>query len=263
MGMLDGKTALVFGVANDHSIAWGISQAFHREGAKLAFSYAGEALLRRLDPLATKVGSTFVEPCDVSQDEDIENLFGKVAHRLNNIDILVHCVAFANRDELTGPYYATSREGFRIALDISCYSFTAMIRHALPLFNPNSSCLTLTYYGAEKAVPDYNVMGIAKAALEASVRYLAADLGPEGHRVNAVSAGPIRTLAAAGVSGFKRMYREFPSHAPLRRYVTLENVGNAAAYLCSDRAAGVTGEVHYVDAGFNVLGVTSAEETNT
>ena len=260
MGMLDGKTALVFGVANDHSIAWGISEAFHREGAKLAFSYAGDALLRRISPLAAKVGATFVEPCDVSQDEDLENIFAKVADQMKKIDILVHCVAFANRDELAGPYYATSREGFRIALDISCYSFTAMVRYALPLFNPGSSCLTLTYYGSEKAVPQYNVMGIAKAALEASVRYLAADIGPEGHRVNAISAGPIRTLAASGVWGFKRMYREFSGQAPLRRNITLDNLGNAAAYLCSDWASGVTGEVHHVDAGFNVIGVAAPEQ---
>ena len=257
MGILDGKTALVFGVANDHSIAWGISQALHREGAQLAFSYASEPLLRRLAPLAEKVGSPFLEPCDVSRDEDLDDLFGKVSRQLGKIDILVHCVAFANRDELSGPYYATSREGFRLALDISCYSFTAMIRQSLPLFNPGSSCLTLSYYGAEKAVPRYNVMGVAKAALEASVRYLAADLGPEGHRVNAISAGPVRTLAASGVTGFKQMYSEFPRQAPLRRNVTLDDLGNAATYLCSDRAAAVTGEVHYVDAGYNVIGVPS------
>ena len=260
MGMLDGKTALVFGVANDHSIAWGISQALHREGAKLAFSYAGEALLRRIGPLAAKVDATFVEPCDVSHDEDLENLFAKVADQMEKIDILVHCIAFANRDELSGPYYATSREGFRTALDISCYSFTAMVRHALPLFNPGSSCLTLTYYGSEKAVPQYNVMGIAKAALEASVRYLAADIGPQGHRVNAISAGPIRTLASSGVRGFKSMYREFSNQAPLRRNITLDNLGNAAAYLCSDWASGVTGEVHYVDAGFNIIGIAAPEQ---
>ena len=255
MGLLDGKTALVFGVANDHSIAWGISQAMHREGAKLAFSYASEALLRRVTPLAEKVDSEFVERCDVSQDNELEDLFGKVSRRFGMIDILVHCVAFANRDELTGPYYATSREGFRMALDISCYSFTAMVRHALPIFNSGSSCLTLTYHGSQKAVPHYNVMGVAKAALESSVHYLAADLGPKGHRVNAISAGPIRTLAAAGVAGFKGMYREFADQAPLRRHITMQDVGNAAAYLCSDRASGITGEVHYVDAGHNMIGL--------
>ena len=260
MGILEGKTALIFGVANDHSIAWGIAKALHREGARLGFSYAGEAFKRRVEPLAEQVSSDFVEECDVSSDADLEHIFGQVAERLGNIDILVHSIGFAKRDELSGPYYNTSREGFRLALDISCYSFVTMVRHAMPLFNPGSSALTLTYYGAEKAVSNYNVMGVAKAALEASVRYLAADLGPHGHRVNAISAGPIRTLAAAGVSGFKRLHREFTSLAPLRRNVTIDDIGNAALYLSSDMAAGVTGEVHYVDSGFNVIGVATPEE---
>ncbi len=257
MGILEGKKALIFGVANNRSIAWGIAQALHREGAQLAFSYAGAALLRRVAPLAEQVGADFVEQCDLSHDDDLESLFAKASGQLGNIDILIHSVAFANRDELNGPYYATSREGFRVALDISCYSFTAMVRQALPLFNPGSTCLAMTYYGAEKAVPHYNVMGEAKAALEASVRYLAADLGPLSHRVNAISAGPIRSLAAAGVSGFKAMHRKFPKLAPLQRNVTIEDVGNAAMYLCSDLAAGVTGEVHYVDSGFNVIGLAT------
>ncbi len=257
MGLLSGKTALIFGVANDHSIAWGIAQAFHREGATPAFSYAGEALARRVRPLADSLGSTFVEPCDVTSDDDIEAVFHKVGEQLGEIDILVHAVAFAGRDELSGPYYNVSRAGFRQALDISCYSFTALVRASLPYMRPGGSYLTLTYYGAEKAVPHYNVMGVAKAALEASVRYLAADLGPhEKHlRVNAISAGPIRTLSAAGVAGFKAMHGEFKNMAPLRRHVTIEDIGNAALYLCSDLAAGVTGEVHYVDAGYNVIGV--------
>lgn len=259
MGLLTGKNALIFGVANDHSIAWGIARAFHREGAALGFSYAGEALAKRVKPLAESVGSTFVEPCDVAKDDDIAALFEKVGSAFGPIDILVHAVAFANRDELTGPYYNTSREGFRLALDISCYSFTALTRAAVPLLRPGGSLLTLSYYGAEKAVPSYNVMGVAKAALEASVRYLAADLGPQNIRVNAISAGPIRTLAAAGVTGFKSMHSEFKSVAPLRRNVTIEDVGSAALYLCSDLAAGVTGEIHYVDAGFNVIGVAAPE----
>jgi enoyl-[acyl-carrier protein] reductase I len=257
MTMLSGKTALIFGVANSRSIAWGIAQALHREGAQIAISYASPALLRRVAPLAKQVGADFVELCDLTSDDDISTLFTKVKGALSNIDILIHSVAFANRDELNGPYYATSREGFRLALDISCYSFTAIVRQALPLFNPGSSCLAMTYYGAEKAVTHYNVMGVAKAALEASIRYLAADLGPKSHRVNAISAGPIRTLAAAGVSGFKTMHREFTEVAPMRRNVTIEDVGNAAVYLCSDLAAGVTGEVHYVDSGFNVIGNAS------
>ena len=259
MGLLTGKNALIFGVANDHSIAWGIAQAFHREGATLGFSYAGEALFKRVRPLAGSIGSTFVEPCDVTRDDDIAALFEKVKTTFGQIDILVHAIAFANRDELTGPYYNTSREGFRLALDVSCYSFTALARAALPLMKPGGSLVTLSYYGAEKAVPSYNVMGVAKAALEASVRYLAADLGPQNIRVNAISAGPIRTLAAAGVTSFKSMYSEFKNVAPLRRNVTIEDVGNAALYLCSDLAAGVTGEVHYVDAGFNIIGVAAPE----
>ncbi len=260
MGLLTGKTALIFGVANDHSIAWGIAQAFAREGATLGFSYAGEALAKRVKPLAESVGSTFVEPCDVGNDGEIAAVFEKVKAAYGQIDILVHAVAFANRDELTGPYYNTSREGFRLALDVSCYSFTALARAAAPLMKPGGALITLTYYGAVKAVPSYNVMGVAKAALEASVRYLAVDLGPQNIRVNAISAGPIRTLAAAGVTGFKSMHSEFKNIAPLRRNVTIEDVGNAALYLCSDLAAGVTGEVHYVDSGFNVIGVAAPEK---
>jgi enoyl-[acyl-carrier protein] reductase I len=259
MGLLTGKTALIFGVANDHSIAWGIAQAFHREGATLGFSYAGEVLQKRVTPLAASIGSTFVEPCDVANDEEIATLFEKVKSSFGQIDCLVHAIGFAPRDALTGPYYDTSRENFRITLDVSCYSFTALVRHALPHMRPGGSFLTLSYYGAEKAVPHYNVMGVAKAALEASVRYLAADLGPQNVRVNAISAGPIRTLAASGVAGFKSMYGEFRNLAPLRRNVTIEDVGNAALYLCSDLAAGVTGEVHYVDAGYNVIGVPPPE----
>ncbi len=263
MGLLTGKTALIFGVANDHSIAWGIAQAFAREGATLGFSYAGEALAKRVKPLAESVGSTFVEPCDVGNDGEIAAVFEKVEAVYGQIDILVHAVAFANRDELTGPYYNTSREGFRLALDVSCYSFTALARAAAPLMKPGGALITLTYYGAVKAVPSYNVMGVAKAALEASVRYLAVDLGPQNIRVNAISAGPIRTLAAAGVTGFKSMHSEFKNIAPLRRNVTIEDVGNAALYLCSDLAAGVTGEVHYVDSGFNVIGVSAQEKKTT
>ena len=261
MGLLSGKTALVFGVANDHSIAWGIAQAMAREGAALGFSYAGEALGRRVRPLAASVNSTFVEPCDVTRDEDIEAVFEKARASLGEIDILVHAVAFANRDELTGPYYNTSRAGFHLAMDVSVYSFTALARAALPLMRPGGSMLTLTYLGAARAVPHYNVMGVAKAALEASVRYLAVDMGTHEKciRVNAISAGPIRTLAAAGVAGFKSMHSHFKELAPLRRNVTIDDVGNAALYLCSDLSAGVTGEVHYVDSGFNIVGVSSPE----
>ncbi|MBI5052823.1 MAG: enoyl-ACP reductase [Chloroflexi bacterium] len=259
MGLLTNKTALIFGVANDHSIAWGIAQAFAREGATLAFSYAGEALERRVKPLAASLNSTFVEPCDVSKDEDIAALFEKVKATFGQIDIVIHSIGFANRDELNGPYYNTSRAGFHLALDISCYSFTAIVKHALPIMRPAGSFLTLTYYGAEKVTQNYNVMGIAKAALESSVRYLANDLGPQNIRVNAISAGPIRTLAAAGVSSFKTMHSEFKNLAPLRRNVTIDDVGNSALYLCSDLANGVTGEVQYVDAGFNIMGAAMPE----
>jgi enoyl-[acyl-carrier protein] reductase I len=262
MGLLSGKTALIFGVANDHSIAWGIAQAFAREGATLGFSYAGEALAKRVKPLAASVNASFVEECDVAQDDAIAAVMDKAREAFGAIDILVHAVAFANRDELTGPYYNTSRAGFHLAMDISVYSFTALARAALPLMRPNGALLTLTYLGAVKAVTHYNVMGVAKAALEASVRYLAVDLGADERRirVNAISAGPIRTLAAAGVSGFKAMYAGFKDLAPLKRHITIDDVGNAALYLCSDLAAGVTGEIHYVDAGYSVIGVPTVNE---
>ena len=254
MGLLSGKTALIFGVANDHSIAWGISQALHREGAQLGFSYAGEKLERRVRPLAESVGSDFVEPCDVSKDEDIATVMEKAKAKYGEIDVLIHSVAFANRDDLSGPYYNVSRQGFLSAMDISVYSFTALAKAALPIMKPGGSILTLTYIGSVRAVPSYNVMGVAKAALEASVRYLAADMGANEKRirVNAISAGPIRTLAVAGISGSRALINEFSKSSLLHRNITIDDVGNSAAYLCSDMAAGVTGEIHYCDAGFNV-----------
>jgi enoyl-[acyl-carrier protein] reductase I len=260
MNLLQGKTALVFGLANDRSIAWGITRAFHEHGAVLGLSYAGEALERRVRPLAESIGCTFVEPCDVAQDDQIQQVAQRAAQVFGEIDILVHAIAFANRDELTGPYYNTSRGGFHLAMDISVYSFTALARAFQPILRPGGALLTLTYYGAEKVSPNYNVMGVAKAALEASVRYLAYDFGPQGVRVNAISAGPIRTLAAAGVSGFKAMYRHFAEIAPLHQNVTIEDVGAAAVFLCSDLAAKTTGEVLYVDAGYNILGITEPVE---
>jgi enoyl-[acyl-carrier protein] reductase I len=260
MQLLEGKNALVFGVANERSIAWGITKAFHEHGATLGLSFAGEALERRVVPLAGSIGCAFVEPCDVTQDEQIQQVADQAAEKFGQIDILVHAIAFANRDELTGPYYNTSREGFHLAMDISVYSFTALARAFQPLLRPGASLLTLTYYGAEKVSPHYNVMGVAKAALEASVRYLAYDFGRQGVRVNAISAGPIRTLAAAGVSGFKTMYRQFAEIAPLRQNVTIEDVGGAAVFLCSDLAAKTTGEVLYVDSGYNILGLTEPVE---
>ena len=261
MGLLSGKTALIFGVANDHSIAWGISQALHREGAQLGFSYAGEKLERRVRPLAESVGSDFVEPCDVSKDEDIATVMEKAKAKYGEIDVLIHSVAFANRDDLSGPYYNVSRQGFLSAMDISVYSFTALAKAALPIMKPGGSILTLTYIGSVRAVPSYNVMGVAKAALEASVRYLAADMGANEKRirVNAISAGPIRTLAVAGISGSRALINEFSKSSLLHRNITIDDVGNSAAYLCSDMAAGVTGEIHYCDAGFNV-GFPMADE---
>lgn len=254
MGLLENKTALVFGVANERSIAWGIAKAFHEQGATLGFSYASEALERRVRPLASSLGSAFVEPCDVSQDDEIKQIAEHAAQAFGQVDILVHSIGFANAAELEGPYYNTSRAGFHLAMDISVYSFTALARAFRPLLRPGGALLTLTYYGAEKVAPNYNVMGVAKAALEASVRYLAYDLGPHGVRVNAISSGPIRTLAAAGVSGFKDMYRHFHRLAPLQQNVTIEDVGGVALFLCSSLASKVTGEVVYVDSGYNILG---------
>lgn len=256
MRLLEGKKALIFGVANKRSIAWGIAKAFHENGATLGLSYAGKALERRVRPLAESIGCTFVEPCDVTDDDQIQRVTDQAAKAFGQIDILVHAIAFANRDELTGPYYNTSREGFHLAMDISVYSFTALAKSFQPLLRPGGALVTLTYYGGDKVSPHYNVMGVAKAALESSVRYLAYDFGKQGVRVNAVSAGPIRTLSAAGVSGFKLMYRKFPEVAPLHQNITPEDVGNAAVFLCSDMAAKTTGEVLFVDSGFNILGIT-------
>jgi enoyl-[acyl-carrier protein] reductase I len=258
--LLEGKTAMIFGVANDHSIAWGIARAMHDAGARMAFSYAVEGLERRVRPLAESVGSTFVEPCDVTRDEQIDSLFTKASEQLGTIDILVHAIAFAGRDELSRPFYLTSRAGFLNALDISAYSLTALTRAALPLMKNGGSVLTLTYYASEKVFPNYNVMAVAKAALETSVRYLAAELGPQGIRVNAISAGPVRTLSAAGVAGFKRLHREFAEHNPLRRGITLEDLGHTAVWLASDMAVAITGEVVFVDAGYNILGVVVPDE---
>jgi enoyl-[acyl-carrier protein] reductase I len=259
MGILDGKTALIFGVANDHSIAWGIAQALHGAGAEVGFSSVESLIDKRVRPLAQSIGSTFVEPCDVQSDADIARVFERWGTSHDGLDILVHALAFAKREELTGRFVDTSRDGFALAMDVSAYSMVALSRAALPYLRRGSSILTLTYYGSEKVVANYNVMGVAKAALEASVRYLAADLGPDGIRVNAISAGPIRTLAAAGISGFKKMYGEFADVAPLRANITPEDVGKTALYLASDLASAVTGEVIYVDGGFSVMGVPTGD----
>jgi enoyl-[acyl-carrier protein] reductase I len=252
MGLLTGKTAIIFGLANERSIAWGIAQAFHEHGAEVGFSYH-PAVERHARPLAEQVGAKFFEPCDVTSDEEIGQTAEKVKAAYGEVDILVHAVAFADRSELEGAYYSTTRAGFHLAMDISVYSLTAIARHFEAALRPGGSMLTLTYYGAEKVAPNYNVMGVAKAALEASVRYLAYDLGPRHIRVNAISAGPIRTLSAAGVTGFKAMYRHFNRLAPLQQNITIEDVGNSAVYLASDLSSKVTGEVIYVDSGYNIL----------
>jgi enoyl-[acyl-carrier protein] reductase I len=259
MGLLEGRRALVFGVANDHSIAWGIAKALHEQGAIVGFSSVESLIERRVRPLAESIGSTFVEPCDVQSDEQIRAVMAKWQAAHGQLDILVHALAFAKREDLDGAFVDTSRDGFALALDVSAYSLVALVREARPMLASGASIMTLTYYGAEKVVVNYTVMGVAKAALEASVRYLAADLGPSGVRVNAISAGPIRTLAASGIAGFKKLYGSFAEVAPLRRNMTLEDVGRSAVYLASDLSSGVTGEILYVDAGFNVLGVPVAE----
>ena len=255
MPLLTGKKAVVFGVANDHSIAWAIAQALHREGAELAFTYPVESIERRVRPLAESLGSTAVLPCDVSKDEDIAATFANLRECWGHVDVVIHAVAFALRDELKGRFIETSRMGFQIALDVSAYSLVAIARHAEPLMGPGGSLLTLTYFGAEKVLPHYNAMGIAKAALEACVRYLAFDLGPQGIRVNAISAGPLRTLSSAGITGFKAMLHHHAERAPLGRNITSEEVAQTAVYLCSAMGSGVTGEVVHVDAGYNIVGV--------
>jgi enoyl-[acyl-carrier protein] reductase I len=259
MGLLDGRNALVFGVANDHSIAWGIAKALHAEGAAVGFSSVESLMERRVRPLAESIGSPFIEACDVSSDDDIRAVMAKWGEQQGPLDVLVHAVAFAKREELAGRFIDTSRDGFAVAMDISAYSLVALAREARPHLRRGSSILTLSYYGAEKVVTHYNVMGVAKAALEASVRYLAADLGPDGIRVNAISAGPIRTLSAGGIADFRKLYGPFDTIAPLRAHITSEDVGKSAVYLASDLSSAVTGEVVYVDGGFNILGVPTLD----
>ncbi len=261
MGLLDGKNALVFGVANDHSIAWGIARALHEQGASVGFSSMESLIERRVRPLANRIGSTFVAPCDVRDDAQLRAVFDRWGAEVGRLDILVHALAFADRADLDGLFVDTSRAGFGLALDVSVYSLVALAREARPHVAPGSSILTLSYYGAEKVVAHYNVMGVAKAALEASVRYLAADLGPEGVRVNAISAGPIRTLAATGIAGFKRMHAGFPELAPLRSNISIDDVAGAAVWLASDLSRQVTGEIIHVDGGFNILGVPNPDAT--
>ena len=261
MGILAGKRALIVGVATDRSIAWGIAQAMHAHGAQLAFSFANDTFRQRLEPLAASIGSKLLMPIDVQVDEQIDAAFELLGREWGQLDILVHAVAFAPREALAGSFSAnTSREAFRIAHDVSSYSFTALARGAAALMAGRpGAMLTLSYLGAMRSIPSYNVMGLAKASLEANVRFLAADLGPRNIRVNAISAGPIKTLAAAGIGGFRKMLAHVAQIAPLRRNVSTEDVGNAATFLCSDMAAGITGEILYVDNGFSTVGMSFAD----
>lgn len=258
-GILAGKRGLILGIANNRSIAHGIAEACRREGAELALTYQGDALRRRVEPIAASLGALVVGHCDVTDGASMDAVFDRVAEVWERLEFVVHAIAFSDKNELTGRYIDTSAENFTKSLLVSCYSFTEVARRAEPLMGPGGSMLTLTYYGAEKVMPHYNVMGVAKAALEASVRYLAVDLGPSGIRVNALSAGPIKTLAASGIGDFRYILKWNEYNAPLRRTVTIEEVGDAAAYLLSPLSRAVTGEVHHVDSGYHVVGMKAVD----
>ena len=257
--LMAGKRGLIMGLANDKSIAWGIATACSDAGAELAFSYQGDALKKRVDPLAAELGSDIVLPCDVGDEASMDALFAALAERWDGLDFLVHAIGFSDKTELRGRYIDTSRANFAMTMDISVYSFTAVMQRAAPMMRPGASALTLTYYGAEKVLPHYNVMGVAKAALEASVRYLAEDLGRDGIRVNAISAGTIKTLAASGIGDFRYILKWNEINAPLRRTVTQDEVGKSALYLLSDMGSAVTGEVHHVDSGYNIVGMKAID----
>ncbi|PRX35143.1 Enoyl-[acyl-carrier-protein] reductase [NADH] [Meinhardsimonia xiamenensis] len=259
MELMAGKRGLIMGLANDKSIAWGIARALHGAGAELAFSYQGEQLKKRVDPLAAQVGSQLVIPCDVAEDDSIDALFERLKSEWGGLDFVVHAIGFSDKNELRGRYVDTSRANFRLTMDISAYSFTAVMQRAAPMMKEGGAALTLTYYGAEKVMPHYNVMGVAKAALEASVRYLAEDLGRDGIRVNAISAGTIKTLAASGIGDFRYIMKWNEYNSPLRRNVTQDEVGRAALFLLSELGSGVTGEVLHVDAGYHVVGMKAID----
>jgi len=256
---MQGKRGLVMGVANDRSIAWGIAKAAHAQGAELAFTYQGDALKKRVGPLADSVGSDIVLPCDVTDLSSIDAVFDTLKEKWGSIDFIVHAVAYSNKDELKGGYIDTSPENFAMTMNISCYSFTAICQRAQPLLNEGASLLTLTYYGAERVMPHYNVMGVAKAALEASVRYLAEDLGKTGVRVNSLSAGPMKTLAASGIGDFRYILKWNEYNSPLRRNVNMDDIGGAGVYLLSSLSSGVTGETHHVDCGYNIVGMKAVD----
>ena len=258
-GIMNGKRGIVMGVANDRSIAWGIAEAVAKQGAEIAFTYQGDALEKRVRPLAEKVDSNIIIPCDVSSDEAIEETFKLLKEKWDTIDFIVHAIAYSDKEELKGEYVDTTRENFYKTMDISVYSFTAIAQRAARMMPNGGSMITLTYYGAEKVMPHYNVMGVAKAALESSVRYLAADLGSDKIRVNSLSAGPIKTLAASGIGDFRYILKWNQYNSPLRRNVTLNDVGGCGVYLLSDLSAGVTGETHHVDCGYHVVGMKAID----
>lgn len=253
--LMAGKKGLVMGVANDRSIAWGIADVLNRHGAEMAFTYQGETLAKRVKPLAEGIGSTIVLPCDVEDEASMDRVFAEIDKQWGKMDFLVHAIAYSDKDELKGKYLNTSRANFSRTMEISCYSFTALARRAAPLMTTGGAMVTLTFSGSERVVPNYNVMGVAKAALEASVKYMAVDLGPQNIRINAISAGPMRTLAGSAIAGARHIYRWSEDNAPLQRSVQLDDVGGAALYLLSDLSNSVTGEIHHVDAGFNVVGM--------
>jgi enoyl-[acyl-carrier protein] reductase I len=258
-GIMAGTRGLIMGLANDRSLAWGIAKLLHEQGAELAFSYQGEALEKRVRPLAAELGSDLLVDCDVSNMEALDKTFEELGKGWDGLDFVVHAIGFSDKNELRGGYVDTSLDNFLMTMNISVYSFCAVAQRARRMMKPGGSLLTLSYYGAEKVIPHYNVMGVAKAALETSVKYLAADLGPEGIRVNAISAGPIKTLAASGIGDFRYIMKWNEYNSPLRRNVTIEDVGGAGLYLCSDLASGVTGEIHHVDAGYNVVGMKAED----
>jgi len=258
-GIMAGKRGLIMGLANDRSLAWGIAKLLSEQGAELAFSYQGEALQKRVGPLAEQLGSDLLVDCDVSDMAALDRTFEELQKRWDSLDFVVHAIGFSDKNELRGGYVDTSLDNFLMTMNISVYSFCAVAQRARRMMKPGGSLLTLSYYGAEKVIPHYNVMGVAKAALETSVKYLAADLGPEGIRVNAISAGPIKTLAASGIGDFRYIMKWNEYNSPLRRNVTIEDVGGAGLYLCSDLASGVTGEIHHVDAGYNVVGMKAED----
>ncbi len=257
--LMHGKKGLIMGVANDRSIAWGIARAASEQGAELAFTYQGDALLKRVSPLAESVGSSMVIPCDVTDVTSLDATFASVKEAWGGLDFVVHAIAFSDKEELKGRYLDTSAENFQATMNISCYSFTAVCQRAAPLMNAGGSLLTLTYFGAERVMPHYNVMGVAKAALEASVRYLAEDMGKDGIRVNSLSAGPMKTLAASGIGDFRYILKWNEYNSPLRRNVNMDDIGGAGVYLLSDLSSGVTGETHHVDCGYNIVGMKAVD----